>query len=167
MIQLARQRLGWEKVQGEAVRAGVQKDAPEQSVGVIADVEMVQPVPVIFHLPDELAVGGELFGEAFLRGAANRDRPQIVRDQMEEISHAEGEVRRITSIYINQVAAIELQIGEIFVYAIRALEMRHFRRRAEFLPFLIRDAGVGGDATNGEGGSLQAGNLFEQDFSQT
>jgi hypothetical protein len=74
---------------------GIQKDTPEQAIRVIANVDEIQPVPVLFDLPDEILVGGELFLVFFLCWAANLPAPQVIGDEVKKIAQPEREEIRI------------------------------------------------------------------------
>ena len=75
VFQLVKQSLSREEIQIGKLRLGVQKDAPVQAIGMGADVNVIESVPILLHFPDEVLVRGKLFGVAFLRGLADVDRP--------------------------------------------------------------------------------------------
>ena len=102
-----------------------------------------------------------LLGEALGGRYAHLDSPQVVGDEMEEITKAEGEAGRVIWGNLRQITAVEIQVGEILMHALAALEVRHLGRRVELLPRLIREAGIGRDVADGKLTGVEAGDVFE------
>lgn len=80
VFHLTEQSLGREKIQIRRIRLALsvvegQEDAPEKTIRMRADVNMVESVPVLFHFPDEILIGRELVGILRLGRFPNLDRP--------------------------------------------------------------------------------------------
>ena len=157
----------WDGRKSSSAEAGLsaQKDAPEQAVWMFTHVDLVQPIPVFFHFPDEFLVRGKLFGPALSGGMPDFDRPQVVGDEMKEIAQSEGKARRIFRGNIGQITTIEIQVGDVLVDAVAAFEMRDLWRRVELLPIFVGDAGIRRNIADGKLTGVEAGNTFEQIFS--
>lgn len=84
---------------------------------------------------------------------------------MKEITEAKRKARCILWQYVRQVGAIEIEVGDILVDAIRAFEVRDCGRRLELFPLFIGDARIGCDVADGKLRRVEIGDVGEQVFS--
>jgi hypothetical protein len=54
-------------------------------------IALIQPIPVLLHFPDEIFICCKLIRISILCGLANFDRPEIIGDQVEEITQSKRE----------------------------------------------------------------------------
>ena len=96
-------------VRGEFLHVGIdeahrpQIDPKGAEAGMVAEVFVVQIIPVLLQLPDKaLGVTGALLGKPNLGGVVDVPHPENVGDQVDEIPEIKGILGRIVGFLLSE-----------------------------------------------------------------